>query len=599
MILTATPTRQLLSAAAALWLAATLTGCGGLGVSSISTTTTGAAVHGISGRVTGGQQPVNGSAVQVYLVNNSALKGLSTVPAGASATTDSNGNFSITTSYSCPTGSYAYIVATGGNSGGGGSNSVTAMMAGLGPCPVTSALVNIDEVTTVASVYALAPFMADYKHIGYTGSTTGIGNAFAMINNLVYTPYGISPGLSVPANATIPSAEINTLADLLGNCINSTLTTNTCSTLLSLATPPSGGITATDTIGAMLNIATNPASPNVAALFGQVPTGSPFQPTLTVPPSDWTMSVKLTGNNLSTPYGVAIDSIGDAWVTNETGSAISLFGPTGSVLGMGGTPATFSGAQGISIDGSGNIWVANTGANNVLKLSSIGGLSATVSTGMAGPVDVAADARGNIWVANFNGNNLLEFNNSGVLQNTLTASSTLSRPTAVAIDFSGNAWISNSGAGTMAEYSKTATLVSTGSGWSDNALQGPAGVALDSAGRAWVAGTGGPELSGFTAAGTVAGSAPVYGVLNQPAGVAVDSAGTIWVANSNATGGLSQFAAATGTSVAASLGSLNTPVEVAVDPSGNLWTANSGDNSVSIFVGLAAATTTPLVARTQ
>jgi streptogramin lyase len=124
-------------------------------------------------------------------------------------------------------------------------------------------------------------------------------------------------------------------------------------------------------------------------------------------------------------------------------------------------------------------------------------------------------------------------------------------------------------------------------------------VALDSAGRAWVAGTGGPELSGFTAAGTVAGSAPVYGVLNQPAGVAVDSAGTIWVANSNATGGLSQFAAATGTSVAASLGSLNTPVEVAVDPSGNLWTANSGDNSVSIFVGLAAATTTPLVARTQ
>jgi streptogramin lyase len=88
-------------------------------------------------------------------------------------------------------------------------------------------------------------------------------------------------------------------------------------------------------------------------------------------------------------------------------------------------------------------------------------------------------------------------------------------------------------------------------------------------------------------------------VLNQPVGVAVDSAGTIWVTNSTATGSLSQFQAATGTSVAASLGALNTPVEVAVDPSGNVWTADSGDNSVSIFVGLAAPTTTPLVTRTN
>ena len=150
---------------------------------------------------------------------------------------------------------------------------------------------------------------------------------------------------------------------------------------------------------------------------------------------------------------------------------------------------------------------------------------------------------------------------------------------------------------TPARISKTAGLINAG--YTDNALQGPAGVALDSAGRAWVAGTGGPELSGFTGAGTVAGNAPVYGVLNQPVGVAVDSAGTIWVTNSTASGSVAQFQAATGTSLNAALGSLNTPVEIAVDPSGNVWTANSGDNSVSIFVGLAAPTTTPLVARTN
>jgi len=572
-----------------------LTGCAGLGVSPISTSSTGSAIHGIAGSVHGGQQPVSGSTVQVYLVTSGALKGLSAAPTGASSTTDANGNFAITTSYSCPTGSYAYIVATSGDSGGGGANTATALMAGLGPCPVTSAVVNINEVTTVVSVYALSPFMSDYKHIGYTGSATGIADAFSMINTLANVRLGTSPGPSAAANVAVPSSEIYTLADIIGNCINSTLTTNTCSTLFGLATPPSGGIAATDTISAALNIATNPG--NVSGIWGQVPTSPPFQPTLTQQPSDWTLAVKLSGSNLNTPYGVAIDSAGDAWVTNETGNSVSEFSPNGTAL-SGTSGIAFSGAQGITIDGSGNVWVANTGNNNVVKLTSSGALSTLVtSAAMAGPVDVAADARGNIWVANYNGNDVLELNNSGSVLNTLSGSGNTTRPTAVAIDFAGDVWIGNNGTGTVTEYSKTASLISAG--YTDNALQGPAGVALDSAGRAWVAGTGGPELSGFTAAGTTAGSAPIYGVLNQPVGVAVDSAGTIWVTNSTATGSLSQFQAATGTSVAASLGALNTPVEVAVDPSGNVWTADSGDNSVSIFVGLAAPTTTPLVTRTN
>ena len=577
-------------------LALALTGCGGIGVGPITSTGTGALVHGIAGTVHGGQQPIAGSTVQVYILNNGALKGLSAAPTGATATTDGGGNFAITTSYSCPMGSYAYIVATGGNSGGGGANPATALMAGLGPCPVTSAVVNINEVTTVASAYALAPFMSDYKHVGYTGSATGIGNAFLMINTLANVTTGTSPGASVSANTAVPTAEIYTLADLLGKCINSNvLTGNTCSTLFGLTVPPSGGIAATDTISATLNIATNPAG--VSGIWGQVPTGGPFQTTLTQQPSDWTLSVKLTGSNLSTPWGVAIDGSGNAWVTNETGTYASEFSPNGTAL-SGTSGIAFSGAQGISIDGSGNVWIANTGNNNIVKLTSSGALSTLVtSAALAGPVDVAADARGNVWVANYNGNDVLELGNNGSVLNTLSGSGNTTRPTAVAVDFAGNVWISNNGTSTMTEYSKTAGLINAG--YTDNALQGPAGVALDSAGRAWVAGTGGPELSGFTAAGTVAGNAPVYGVLNQPVGVAVDSAGTIWVTNSTASGSVAQFQAATGTSLNAALGSLNTPVEIAVDPSGNVWTANSGDNSVSIFVGLAAPTTTPLVARTN
>jgi streptogramin lyase len=197
-----------------------------------------------------------------------------------------------------------------------------------------------------------------------------------------------------------------------------------------------------------------------------------------------------------------------------------------------------------------------------------------------------------------------EFNSSGTFQNGLTGGGSVSAPVALAVDPSGNVWAAN-GTGVLTEYSKTFAQVSSNAGYTDNALQGPAGIAFDASGNAWVTGQGGPELSGFTSAGGAVTTAPVYNAngasLTQPTGVAVDAAGSIWVTNSTSSGYLSEFAAGTGAPVATAqtLGSLNAPVQVAVDPSGNVWTANSGDSSVTIFLGLAAPTVTPLVARTQ
>jgi len=217
-------------------------------------------------------------------------------------------------------------------------------------------------------------------------------------------------------------------------------------------------------------------------------------------------------------------------------------------------------------------------------------------------VDIAADARGNIWIANFlpnlsTGYTVTELNNNASFLNGLPVST----PTCVAIDLNGNVWIGSSNTGSVVEYNKSATLVSSSTGYSDNALQGPVAIALDPSGNAWLPGQGGPELSGFTAAGSPAGSAPIYSSLTQPTGIAIDAAGTIWITNSTSSGYLSAFTPSTGAPIAnaQSLGSLNAPVQIAVDPSGNLWTANSGDNSVSLFIGLATPTTTPLVARTQ
>ena len=79
-------------------------------------------------------------------------------------TSGAGGGFSITHDYNCPSAtSQVYLVASGGNPclSAGTNNTALALMAALGPCGQLngSTFVDIDEVTTVASVYALAQFM--------------------------------------------------------------------------------------------------------------------------------------------------------------------------------------------------------------------------------------------------------------------------------------------------------------------------------------------------------------------------------------------------------------------------------------------------------
>lgn len=603
------PTRSLVAVLAAAGLAVTLSGCAGIGVgpATVPVTTTIAAGK-VNGTVFGGQQPVVGASIQLYTMNPTTLRGAATaLLAPGAVTTGGDGGFHVTVPFTCPTGDYMYIVVTGGDAGGG-ANTGLAMMAGLGPCGGSYAKVTINELTTVGSVYALAPYMQGYASAGYNGGTvaglTGVSNAFTMMNSLVNVPAGTVPGASAPAGAAMPTNQINVLADIVAACVNSATGSSNCGTLFSNARDDLGNAT-TDTIGAAIAMVRHPQQ-NVPTLFGLVAGQPPYPTGVTQAPADFTGTIKLTGGSLATPYGVAIDATGNAWVTNETGTAVSEFSPTGAAL-AGSSGVTLNGAQGLTIDPAGNVWVANTGGNNLIEIGGTGAYVRTVNSDfLSAPVDVAADARNNIWAANF-----LPISGPAYLVSVFTATganqtqfnTNLNAPSALAVDPSGNVWVSNSGSGTLSKYSKTFSLV--GSGYTDSALQGPAGIAFDAGGSAWVAGQGGPELSGFTAAGNGVASGPVYNAngasLAQPTGVAVDGAGSIWVTNSVSSGYLSEFAAGTGAPVATAqtLGSLNAPVQVAVDPSGNVWTANSGDSSVTIFLGLAAPTVTPRVARTQ
>jgi len=548
----------------------------------------------LNGKVFGGQQPVSGSTIQLYTVGTLGPGSTATPLISASVTTNSSGQFSITGDYSCASATEVYLVATGGDAGSG-NNSALSMMAALGPCSSLSSsnFIVMNELTTVAAAFALAPFMSSYSAVGGTGTNpVGLVNAFNEAQMLVNTSTGTIA--SAPAGITLPVAKLNTLADTLAACVNTSGSSSSTCTALFNATG------AADTAGAALAMAQSPGSSSTTALWSLGTTTPPFVPALSALPNDFTLAVNYAGAELAAPYGIAIDASGNAWVTNEAGSsAVKL--PS---LSTGFSTMTFGSAgllapRGISIDQTGNIWIANTGANNVVKLSSAGVLlsgSGYTNGGISGPVSIANDSGGNAWIANFLGGSVTELSSTGTASGVSPISTSLSAPSSVAIDNTGRVAVANQGSGALCLLSNAGVLQECAN---DGSLFGATAVAVSSGGSIVLTGsTTGASVSGaFTLAtntGTVNSSSPISGGgLTLPAGVAFDGNAVAWFSNASSISAFSGSSAITGIT---GFGSLSSPAGIAVDASGNVWTANTGDNSVTIFVGLATPVITPIAA---
>jgi hypothetical protein len=600
--------RGLAATASALVLAGLLTGCGGALSNAGGTGGGGGVTVRFQGNVHGGQQPVNGATIQLYTVGVSGEHSASTpLIAAGSVMSDANGNFSITGKYDCTTipATQVYIVATGGDPGAG-TNTALSLMAALGSCATLQAnaattFIQINEVTTVAAAYALAPFASDYTHIGNSGfaSPNVIVDAFMNAALLANNSTGTAGGAGLATGVTIPVSEINTLANIIASCVNTTgAASSQCSTLFSATG-------ATDTFGAALAIAKNPGAPAITGLYTLSSAIAPFQPSMSTQPNDFTVAVNMTaGGALSTPYGIAIDALGNAWVTNETGTSVTEVSPSGAVLATPTAPGLV-GAQGIAVDSiTGNIWVANTAGNSVVKFTLTNGLVTAANSftagGVTAPTAIALDGAGNVFVANFNGNSVTGLTQAGTARSgsPFTGNGNILSPVAIAVAGPGQVFVT-SGNGSLIKLSNSGVYIST---LTDGTLQGPQAVGIDGSGHVF--------LSGFTTGTTIAGAVSEFDVFGTPSAVSPASAGSsnpagvatddtsAWVANSVASGSLVklQFGSATPLSPVAGYGLLNTPVGVALDSTGSVWTANSGSNTLTKFIGLAQEVNTPISA---
>ncbi len=250
---------------------------------------------GRNGSIYGGQQPVTGATVQLYAVGTTGDGSAATPLFSSPVTSDSSGNFTFA-AYTCPTpNTLVYIVATGGNPGlpGPVNNTALALMAAIGQCGNinSSTFININEITTTTSVFSLAPYMTSFDHVGSGPSdTAALITAFGNVSQLVNISNGTVPGPTLLPGYGVPVEQINTLANILAVCVNSaggvSGDTSSCGQLFQYT----GGSATTNTVTAAIQIASNPSA-NTSQLFALIPPNSPFQPTLTVAPSTFIVSV--------------------------------------------------------------------------------------------------------------------------------------------------------------------------------------------------------------------------------------------------------------------------------------------------------------------
>ncbi len=256
------------------------------------------AAAGITGHVHGGQQPVAYSTVQLYTVGTAADGSAATPLLTQTSMSDANGNFSLSPGgiplYSCTNATQVYITATGGYPSAGTANPDLAMMTALGPCSAltTGTFITINELTTVAAVSALAPYMSSATAIGAGSSdAAALDAAFKLASEFVDPSAGTAPGTSVSPGLSVPVSEIDTLADVVAACINSPGGTagdsSACGGFFSLTTL-SGGPPPNNTLTALLNLAENPAL-NTGSLYAMAVPSAPFQPTLTSAPPNFAL----------------------------------------------------------------------------------------------------------------------------------------------------------------------------------------------------------------------------------------------------------------------------------------------------------------------
>jgi sugar lactone lactonase YvrE len=315
--------------------------------------------------------------------------------------------------------------------------------------------------------------------------------------------------------------------------------------------------------------------------------------------SQW--STNIAGLFNYVPTDLAVDSLGNIFVSMTHTSCILKFSNSGSLLATIGTPhagITIAGRVegqlnqqlGIAVDGNGYVTVADSGNNRIEKLTDNGVFVSALYSAISGQTtfqecgNVAVDSTGNIYVVDFT--NTIKKYSSAYAPLSFTFGSTFNHPAGICIDNSGNIYVSDYS--TVRKFSSSGSLLTTICTWSAQ----PGFIAVDSQSNVYVTSPLENKVYKFSPSGAGYVQATLWGSfgtgdgqLKQPGGIAVYGE-NVYVADGqnmriqkfNEDGGYeSQWS----TNVVGLLNYL--PSALAVDSSGNVFVSMSYTSCVLKF----------------
>jgi hypothetical protein len=439
----------------------------------------GAQALSVSGTVHGGNLPISGSHIYLYAAGTGAYggPGISANSANASVSllttknatlhdgngqyyvlADSTGAFRFTTdNTTCTTGQQLYVLAVGGNAIGGdptktgglnGNNTAIGMMSVLGECSSIGSLgrVVVNEMSTVAAAYALAGFASDETHIsddeGASGNATaaaaktGMANAFGSTANLVDLSTGAVRSTTLGGNGAVPMALLNTIANTLALCVQSSSSASSaCTALFGFNGMASTVTTATAAIGMAHSPQGTSSTYTVGTLFTEIAAATDFVPNLAAAPNDFSVAIAYTGDKITAPGQISIDGDGSVYFGSGGNYIVKLLGTNAAY-----TATNIAGVDnplGIAISATGVPWVA--APNYYFQLQG-GALFPTDNLGTL--TSLAWDKNGYLWVAGQNFA-IATVPTGGFSLYTFTYAGSTGGWGNLSIDANNNAWISN------------------------------------------------------------------------------------------------------------------------------------------------------------
>ena len=325
--------------------------------------------------------------------------------------------------------------------------------------------------------------------------------------------------------------------------------------------------------------------------------------------------VTTLARSFNNPYGIAVDTSGNVYVSDTYNNCIKRVTPAGVVTVLAGsttgfsdatgTAAKFNNPMGIAIDTSGNIIVADALNRRIRKVTPAGVVTTVAgSTPTPGstppvfeyPVSVAIDSNGNIFVSDETNRSILKITPEGVVSTIAGGNQSFKYadgqgtnaafglPAGIAVDANGNIFVADTGCNCIRRVTPSGD-VTTIAGYA-SPLNRPIAMSTD------------PEPGGYVNATGLAAK------FSYPRGLAIDASGNLIVtdfgnnrirrvtpagvvttiAGSGATG------ATDGPAMSASF---NDPTGVAIDAIGNTLIIDSSNNRIRrISTGIVSSTTT-------